>query len=264
MTPYDLPTLGGLRLVKGLCEGVLLGKDAIAGFPSLHNLPHYGTLSFHGITIYQTASRKETIVVHIENLFETLKVEDIARSLIGNRVYIDYPFLREAKVVGVSDSLFRYELDTKTSQLCPTPHTDAKLASYKRTVDHLEYNYSKKCGLITGEIEVLLHVKPIKSLTRAEDGALIKEYEEREIEHALQTVVTTVSSEDPRFLVRFALMLVSWSVLMNPLFGRSGQRVPLKKNFLKIAPYFSWEPCNMVVRVVSLDMQVTVWPFELW
>ncbi|KAH9813633.1 XRN 5'-3' exonuclease N-terminus-domain-containing protein [Melampsora americana] len=202
MTPYDLPTLGGLRFIKGLCEGVLLGKDAIAGFPSLHNLPHYGTLSFHGITIYQTASRKETIIVHIENLFEGLKVEDIGRSLIGNRVYIDYPFLREAKVVAISDSLFRYELDTESSQLCPTPHTDANLASYRRTVDRLEYNYSKKCGLITGEIEVLLHVKPIKTLTRAEDGALIKEYEEREVEHALQTVVTTVSSEDPRFLER--------------------------------------------------------------
>lgn len=206
MSAYDLPTLGGLRLIKGLCEGVLLGKDTIAGFPSLHNLPHTGLLSFHGITIYQSASKKETVIVRIENLFEGLKIEDIAASLIGTRVYMGYPFLREAKIAGLSDSLFRYNLDTNTAKVLSTPHTPANLANWKRTVDRLEYNYSKKCGLITGEIDVIAHVHPIKCLTRDEDGALIKEYEERDVDHALQTIVTHVSSEDPRFLVRSDLI----------------------------------------------------------
>ncbi|CAE7051410.1 unnamed protein product, partial [Rhizoctonia solani] len=41
MDEFVLPTLaGGLDLVKGLREGVFLGVDALAGFPSLQTLPH--------------------------------------------------------------------------------------------------------------------------------------------------------------------------------------------------------------------------------
>jgi 5'-3' exoribonuclease 1 len=35
MEPFDLPTLDGLHLVQGLCEGVFLGSEALAGFPLL-------------------------------------------------------------------------------------------------------------------------------------------------------------------------------------------------------------------------------------
>ncbi|KLO15236.1 hypothetical protein SCHPADRAFT_808151, partial [Schizopora paradoxa] len=33
MEPFDLPTLDGLHLVPGLCDGVFLGTEALAGFP---------------------------------------------------------------------------------------------------------------------------------------------------------------------------------------------------------------------------------------
>ena len=34
MEPFDLPTLNGLHLVPGFCDGVLTGAEALAGFPS--------------------------------------------------------------------------------------------------------------------------------------------------------------------------------------------------------------------------------------
>ena len=55
---FHLPTLGnGLKLNKTLCEGVKLGKDALAGFPSLNTIPHTGELRFHNVNVFQTESR---------------------------------------------------------------------------------------------------------------------------------------------------------------------------------------------------------------
>ncbi|KAF8799409.1 hypothetical protein BYT27DRAFT_6860710 [Phlegmacium glaucopus] len=36
MEAFDLPTLDELHLIPGLCDGVALGVEAMAGFPSLH------------------------------------------------------------------------------------------------------------------------------------------------------------------------------------------------------------------------------------
>ena len=40
MEPFYLPVLEGLHLIPGLCDGVALGTDALAGFPSLKTLPY--------------------------------------------------------------------------------------------------------------------------------------------------------------------------------------------------------------------------------
>lgn len=204
MSVYDLPTLGGLRLIKGLCKGVLLGKDAVAGFPSLHNLPHIGTLKFHKIKVHQSESRSETIVIEVQNIYEGTKAEDLAKSLIDSRVFVGYPFLREAKVTGLSDNLFRYQLDPFKKSCRSIPHDPAALQAWQRTASDLEYNFSKKCGLVTGPIDILVHAKPIKGLKRIDDDALVKEYETREDDYALQLIVMNVSSLDPRFMEQSA------------------------------------------------------------
>ncbi|KAG2351209.1 hypothetical protein BDR07DRAFT_1446112, partial [Suillus spraguei] len=43
MESFDLPTLDGLHLVPGLCEGVCLGAKALAGFPLWYITPHSTT-----------------------------------------------------------------------------------------------------------------------------------------------------------------------------------------------------------------------------
>ncbi|CAH7684839.1 XRN 5'-3' exonuclease N-terminus-domain-containing protein [Phakopsora pachyrhizi] len=203
MTKYDLPTLGGLRLIKGLCEGVLLGKDTIAGFPSLYNLSHVGNLDFHGVKIHQSESKGETVVVSLENPYQGIKTEDLAMSLVGNQVYVNYPFLQEARVIALSDDLFRYTIDPLTKRTQGVPHN--RTISWKRTAESLEYEYSKKAGTVIGPVEVIVHTRKLKCLKRMDDGALVKVFEDVESDYALQTVVTHVSSEDPRFMEKGAL-----------------------------------------------------------
>lgn len=84
---YDLPSLAGLDIVVGLCEGVKLGAEALAGFPSLGTLPHSAQLGFHGVSVFQQDSRNESMVLTLANAFENGDVE-AAKEMIGKKAYI--------------------------------------------------------------------------------------------------------------------------------------------------------------------------------
>ncbi|KAL1753974.1 exonuclease II [Schizophyllum commune] len=210
MEPFDLPTLDGLHLIDGLCDGVFLGVDALAGFPSLKTLPHTATLGHHGVNVHGSESRNKSMVVHITNQHEGVKPEDIARQFIGQRTYANWPFLQEGKVVAVSDALFKYELLSVSPSAPPkvvsNPHSQAGLGHWKTKAERIQDVYSKRCGVLTGDVEILLHVRPLKGLTRLDTGAFVKDYEgpDKEIETALQMAVSHVVSEDPRYMEREA------------------------------------------------------------
>ncbi|KAF8896029.1 exonuclease II [Infundibulicybe gibba] len=210
MEPFHLPTLDGLHLVEGLCDGVFLGTEALAGFPSLQNLPHTAALGFHGVNVHGSESRNKSMVVHIENPFEDIKAEDIAKKMIGSRVYTSWPFLQEGLVVAASDSLFKYEkmvvIPGSPAKVISNPHAPNGLGHWKMKAERIEQLYSKRSAVITGSVDVLLHVRPLKGLKRLETGAFVKDYDgpDKEIEHALQMCLSEIVSEDPRFLEREA------------------------------------------------------------
>ncbi|SGY47624.1 BQ5605_C001g00550 [Microbotryum silenes-dioicae] len=204
--PYHLPTLdGSLKLLPGLVPGVLLGKDAISGFPSLHTIPFTGRLDFHGVSIFQRESQKETMVVQIDNLYDGIKSEDIAALLVGKRIYVGYPYLQEALVVAISDELFRYDIDGQVDEgrggrtrvrLSPQPNS----MDWKRKAQNIEHTLSKKQGLLIGHVDHLVHVKTLRGLKQMEDGAQVKEWDDEEQHFALQATVAEVSNEDVRYV----------------------------------------------------------------
>ncbi|KAJ3505765.1 hypothetical protein NLJ89_g7245 [Agrocybe chaxingu] len=210
MEPFNLPTLDGLHLVPGLCDGVALGIEALAGFPSIKTLPHTAMLGHHGVNIHGSESRNKSMIIHIENPHEGQKMEEIAKKKIGERTFIGWPFLQEGQVVAVSDALFKYEKMVVTPNSPPkvvsTPHAPQGLGHWKMKAERIEAYYSKRCGVITGNIEVLLHVRPLKGLKRLETGAFVKDYEgpDKETEQAVQMCIPEVASEDPRFMEREA------------------------------------------------------------
>ncbi|KAF8055536.1 exonuclease II, partial [Lyophyllum atratum] len=210
MEPFDLPTLSGLHLIEGLCDGVLTGADALAGFPSLNTLPHTAVLGFHGVNVHGSESRNKSMIVHIENPYEHAKTEDIARKMVGERTFIGWPFLQEGLVVAVSDSLFKYEkmalIPGSPEKVISNPHAPQGLGHWKMKAERIEQVYSKRSGVITGAVEILLHVRPLKGLKRLETGAFVKDYEDpdKEVEQAVQMCLPEVVSEDPRYLERAA------------------------------------------------------------
>jgi len=211
MSQYNLPSIEGLSYRVGLLEGAKVGVHALAGFPSLHTLPYRGHLEQAGVTVFQQASRSDSMVITLENTWEGKKTKDIAHEKIDHKIFVGWPYLREGKVLAVSDNLFRYEYVMIGNQrkLVPVAHGPAQVAEFERNSTRIEENYSKRFAVVTGEVEVLVHVAPLKGLRRTDEGALVKDYSEGsallEEQHAVQTTVAEVHSEDVRYIERAPL-----------------------------------------------------------
>lgn len=84
-----------------------------AGFPSLKALKHSAVLGVHGVNVHGTESRNRSVVVSVHEDPGTARAP-VERELLsgddGKRVYVNWPFLREAKVIGVSDKEGRTEI----------------------------------------------------------------------------------------------------------------------------------------------------------
>jgi len=106
------------------------------------------------------------MVVHIQNPHEHRKTEDIAGEMVGKRTFIGWPFLQEGLVVAVSDSLFKYEklevVPGAPVKVVSNPHSQQGLSHWKGKAERIGSVYSKKCGVITGDVDVLVHVRPLK------------------------------------------------------------------------------------------------------
>ncbi|KAG8762834.1 hypothetical protein FRC11_007551 [Ceratobasidium sp. 423] len=205
MDEFVLPTLeGGLDLVKGLRDGVFLGVDALAGFPSLQTLPHSCIIQHHSVNVFNSDSKNRSVVIRVTNTFTGAKAGSIAEQMIGKRTFIGWPFLTEAQVVAVSDDLFKYEKQPvgQTTKVVPTPHHGEALSRWRRSAEKIGATYSKRFAVEIGDVDILLHVRPLKGLRRKEDGSLVKDYAgpEAETEQAIQMSLMEVRSEDPRYI----------------------------------------------------------------
>ncbi|XP_006459675.1 hypothetical protein AGABI2DRAFT_184268 [Agaricus bisporus var. bisporus H97] len=208
MEDFDLPTLDGLHLVPGLLDGVSLGIESLAGFPSLKTLPHTTVLDFHRVNVHGQESKNKSMVVRIENPHEGSNSNEMANKMVGERIFMGWPYLQEGLVVALSDGLFSYEkaalVEGDAPKVISNPHLQHGINHWQTKAERIESMYSKKYGVLTGRVEVLLHIRPLKGLKRLENGALVKDYEDadKEIEQALQMCLSEVVSEDPRFLER--------------------------------------------------------------
>lgn len=205
---FELPTMEGLAIHVGLVNGVKLGQSALAGFPSLRTLAHSANLGFHGVSIFQQDSRNESMIVTILDSEKRGNVE-LAKSQLGRRVHVGYPFLSEARVVRVSDELFNYCLPPSgDGPPVAIPHGPADISMWRRKAERIEGSYSKRLGILIGQVESMVHVEMLKGLKKTDDGSTIKEYAEVpgiETDYASQLVVTDVLSEDLRFIEKAAL-----------------------------------------------------------
>ncbi|KAK4697008.1 5'-3' exoribonuclease 1, partial [Lecanoromycetidae sp. Uapishka_2] len=205
---FDLPTMEGLDYHVGLMSGAKLGESALAGFPSLKTLPQAGALGFHGVNVFMQDSRNESMVVTMLDTDQRTNVES-AKALLGRKVYVGYPFLSEGKVVRVSDEMFNYNLPQDgTGPAFGVPHGPKEVEMWHRKAERIESVYSKRLGMIIGDIQSLVHVDILKGLRKTDDGATVKEYahiEGIETDYASQMVVEEVANEDPRFLEHAAL-----------------------------------------------------------
>ncbi|EAQ86489.1 hypothetical protein CHGG_07742 [Chaetomium globosum CBS 148.51] len=205
---FDLPAVEGLEYRAGLTDGALLNIEALAGFPSLATLPYVASLGFHGVNVFQQESRNESMIVNLLETEMRTNVES-AKVKLGQRCFVGYPFLQEAKIIKVSDELFDYTLaEDGSGQVVPRNHTPREIEDWSKKADRIENFYSKRLGIQIGPVESLVSVHMLKGLVKTDEGATVKEYGEipgMETEYASQIIVDEVVNEDERFIEKAAL-----------------------------------------------------------
>ncbi|KAI6783006.1 alkaline phosphatase d [Emericellopsis cladophorae] len=205
---FDLPSMEGLQYVSGLADGAMVNVEALAGFPTLHHLPHTAQLvEGYGVNVFQQDSRNPSVIVTLTDTDTRSKVETW-KAKLGQRCYVGYPFLQEAKVMKVSDELFTYELSEDGQQVMTRDNNNRDAAEVAKESDFLESWHGKRLGITIGQVECIVHVHMLKGLIRTEEGAHIKEYAENPSQrktYAAQTIVDEVVNEDERFIEKAAL-----------------------------------------------------------
>ncbi|KAJ3023129.1 UNVERIFIED_CONTAM: hypothetical protein HDU68_008771 [Siphonaria sp. JEL0065] len=218
----DIPKCSALSIVYDIPSevefkfGLLPGNQSCfhPGFPSLNTLPHTATLGYHGVTVFQQESQRESMIVTLTAALhaQTQPIEAIAlRLLKQKRVFIGWPFLTEALVVKVSDEVMTYRAskgvggEVKDARdVSAEPMTDFSQDKFYDSVEKSEAVYSKRFGTIIGPVEVIVTVRPLRGMTLADDGSMVKDFGGEEAspytDYALQTVVEGSQHEDPRYV----------------------------------------------------------------
>lgn len=196
-TVVYLPAMETLQYVDGLCPGAKLGVNSLAGFPSLKTLPFTFKIELAEVVVFQHPSRNESIIITLENKYKDLESSTVSRQLLNRPVYINWPYLREAKVVAITDELCSYEM--KGNALSTIPHQNVD--QWQREANGFKRTFSRK-GVKIGQVPILVHLAPLKGMKRTPEGALVKEYGEDHVTLPLQTLVESVQNEDERYIER--------------------------------------------------------------
>ncbi|CUM55403.1 uncharacterized protein AC631_03249 [Debaryomyces fabryi] len=200
---FLLPTVEGEVKIE-LGENALLGKDSLAGFPTLETIPFNFELSLHEIKVFQNPSRSESMILSLENMWDDLSIYQFSQKFVNKVVYTKWPFLRESRVVSVMDREFKYEsLKIQNSRkVVSTPLSQDEAKSFYQTARSISDTYEKTKGIQLGDIEGLVYVQPVTGLIRNEKGAYVKTFSKDTEIYPIQLVVEEVTNEDARFATR--------------------------------------------------------------
>ncbi|KAK9255442.1 XRN 5'-3' exonuclease N-terminus-domain-containing protein [Lipomyces tetrasporus] len=207
ISEFRFPPMAGRQYKSGLCMGVQLGAHALAGFPTLKTIPHTAELTTrHSVNVFQQESRREAMIVALDDIFEELTTEQIATKRLETKVFVGWPYIQEAMIVEIYDESFRYGLvtasgATTTTTVTRSPMTPADVQAFdiKRADIYKQY---ARLGVDIGTVDVLAKVVLLKGLKQLPNGALVKEFDyspSLRVDYAMQTVLTSVINEDERY-----------------------------------------------------------------
>jgi 5'-3' exoribonuclease 1 len=121
-------------------------------------------------------------------------VEDFAKRYINKFAYTGYPYLKESKIVRISDGITEFTAQYKTGRVVDPD--DAK--TYRATLNNIRNYHKISRGIDLNEIRALVYVKTVSGLRRNNAGALVKHYSDNEEIYPLQLVVEDVLNKDER------------------------------------------------------------------
>ncbi|KAG1454015.1 hypothetical protein G6F56_007422 [Rhizopus delemar] len=153
---------------KGLLSGVKIGKDSLGGTPSLQHLNYDFEMAEHNVLVYGQGSENDSMLLSIENKFTGTSLVKMAQKLLFHHVYVGYPTMRKALVVGVSDKYAEYCV-TEDRSVCARSFNPIESSNWNAEKDQLEAILSKRCGILTGSSDFMVSVCLLQELKESEE-----------------------------------------------------------------------------------------------
>ena len=191
--------------VNGLIEGAKVGKELLAGFPSLLTIPFQSELQLNETKVFNYPSKSESMVLTIENVWNDMSTHQFAQQFLGKLVYSRWPFLAECKIVKVVDQENAFEIVKTQSggkRVVTNSATSEDVKDFKIALGNFKYTYQKTKGVDLGTIDALVYVQAVNGLIRTPKGAYVKTFSKDIEVFPLQLIVKEVVNKDERFLSR--------------------------------------------------------------
>lgn len=181
-------------LKKGLMKGTLLDVY-FHGFPTMKQLKHESYLKKAGVKVFQQNSRNNNMIVKI--IPGSLpSIEEIAKHLLGETAYVEWPYMVEAIIKSVCDDSIRYYLDGK-NQLQSKMLGGEEYKSVVREMKAIETYHMGRRGIELGEVKVMVEANLLlgKRYVCGHKGSvkLQKEWSPRSSFYPYQAVVQDLS-----------------------------------------------------------------------
>uniref|UniRef100_A0A8D2N4F1 5'-3' exoribonuclease 1 n=1 Tax=Zonotrichia albicollis TaxID=44394 RepID=A0A8D2N4F1_ZONAL len=195
-----------------------INKSALyfCGFPTLKHIKHKFYLKKSGVQVFQQSSHGENMMLEIivdENSKDQM-VENVASSILGKRVFVNWPHLEEARVVAVSDGETKFYLEEPhgTQKLYmgnAVPPTkvayvgDKEQSMWVKEVQGISEQYQRRKGIIIHETSVVVYAQLLTGnryqLNQNGEVYLEKQWSKQALPFVYQTVVKDIKAFDSRF-----------------------------------------------------------------
>jgi Exoribonuclease Xrn1 D1 domain len=120
--------------------------------------------------------------------------------------------LHEAEILYIADEYFKYNVTCSGNRkdIRKIPQNDNELHTFLKMRESTEQTYSKKYGVLIGQVDILCRVRTFQCMNFLKlgmqlnvDGSLVKDFNgiSNEFDVPLQTVVVGDHHEDPRYKV---------------------------------------------------------------
>jgi len=174
-------------LASRLIGGTVTGASNPVGWPTLKTLHHTGALSRAGVDVFQCGmtSKRDSYVVRLRDLRvaeHIVTADQVAGVILGTRIHVNWPYLREAMVVEVCDASGRLQTKGGDGERVKVDHPKEKSAKtgnaapWPELVREVKGLAIKHRGIDVGEVDVLLGVSVCTGTTRSLLGYIEKEW----------------------------------------------------------------------------------------
>lgn len=188
-------------------------KIPYPGFPSLNVLPiESAELRNAGVNCFGFPSKYPNMILTMRSLPQLPCAPQLAGSLLGKKIFVNWPMMHEAKVVAVSDS--SCEVRTVKKKTRTRKFTSLEIERWNSASEMMKEqflagaSYPGSGGVSIGNIQIRLKVVPLQGMkTSPTDGSTRKLYGNEEADIPIQLALSKTPAPDPRFIERGPITL---------------------------------------------------------